>query len=40
MFPFLAQFYAGNIIPGPGKSAQETWEAVKDKARSPYFGVI
>lgn len=34
MFPFLAQFYPGNIIPGPGKSAQATWEAVKDKVRA------
>lgn len=31
MFPFLAQFYPGNVIPAAGRSKEETWAAVKDK---------
>lgn len=31
MFPFLAQFYPGNVIPAAGRSNEETWAAVKDK---------
>jgi len=33
VFPFLAQFFPANVLPdaAKGRSAQATWEAVKDK---------
>ena len=40
MFPFLAQFYPRNVIPGPGaRSAEAAWEAVKDKVSRVYICV-